>query len=182
MDTRVAAGGTPIRRYALALTPAGAGVEAAVTAASVPPLSGGPDIRGSAAAHAFTIADSVGGTGSQPVEGRLPANLARCLSASGAISLYCNRLITICEMLWGTCSSMVVFAGILAEFPNRIRPHQALNDRTPRQAYLDRWRSVPLKASPVTTTRHRARLTRHPVSSWPATALGAAPVPVEVHL
>jgi hypothetical protein len=69
MDTRVAAGETLIRRYALALTPAGAGVEAAVTAASVPPLSGGPDIHGSAAAHAFTIADSVGGTGSQPAEG-----------------------------------------------------------------------------------------------------------------
>jgi hypothetical protein len=65
---RVAADGTPIRRYALALTPAGAGIEAAVTAASVPPLSGGPDIHGSGAAHAFTIADSVGGTGSQPAE------------------------------------------------------------------------------------------------------------------
>ena len=59
MDTRVAAGGTPIRRYALALTPAGAGIEAAVTAASVPPLSGGPGSHGSAAAHALTIADSV---------------------------------------------------------------------------------------------------------------------------
>lgn len=70
MDTRVAAGGTPIRRYALALTPTGAGIEAAVTAASVPPLSGGPGNHGSEAAHAFTIADSVGGTGSQPAEGR----------------------------------------------------------------------------------------------------------------
>ena len=66
MDTRVAAGGTLIRRYALALTPAGAGIEAAVAAASVPPLSGGPDIHGSEAAHAFNVADSVGGTGSQP--------------------------------------------------------------------------------------------------------------------
>jgi len=56
---RVAAGGTLIRRYALALTPTGAGIEAAVTAASVPPLSGGPGSHGSAAAHAFTIADSV---------------------------------------------------------------------------------------------------------------------------
>jgi hypothetical protein len=91
MDTRVAAGGTLIRRYALALTPAGAGIEAAVTAASVPPLSGGPDIHGSGAAHAFTIADSVGGTGSQPAEGRLSANLTRCLSASGAISLFGDR-------------------------------------------------------------------------------------------
>ena len=67
----MAAGGTLIRRYALALTPAGAGIEAAVTAASVPPLSGGPDNHGSEAAHAFTIADSVGGTGSQPADGRL---------------------------------------------------------------------------------------------------------------
>src|SRR4030081_2626543 len=53
MDTRVAAGGTLIRRYALALTPAGAGIEAAVAAASVPPLGGGPDGHGSAAAHPF---------------------------------------------------------------------------------------------------------------------------------
>ncbi len=56
MGTRVAAGGTLIRRYALALTPAGAGIEAAVAAASVPPLSGGPGNHGSEAAHAFTIA------------------------------------------------------------------------------------------------------------------------------
>ncbi|MBV9854461.1 MAG: hypothetical protein JOY82_08030 [Streptosporangiaceae bacterium] len=39
----------------------GAGNEAAVTAASIPPLSGGPDIHGSAAAHAITIAGSAGG-------------------------------------------------------------------------------------------------------------------------
>ena len=82
----MAAGGTLIRRYVLALTPAGAGIEAAVTAASVPPLSGGPGNHDSAAAHAFTIADNVGGTGSQPAEGRLSASLGRCLSASGAIS------------------------------------------------------------------------------------------------
>jgi hypothetical protein len=56
MDTQVAAGGTLIRRYALALTPTGAGIEAAVTAAPVPPLGGGPGSHGSAAAHAFTIA------------------------------------------------------------------------------------------------------------------------------
>ena len=49
------------RRYVLALTPAGAGNEAAVTAASAPPLSGGPGSHGGTAAHAFTIADSVGG-------------------------------------------------------------------------------------------------------------------------
>ena len=63
---RVAAGGTLIRRYALALTPAGAGIEAAVTAASVPPLSGGPGSHGSAAAHAFTIADSVAEPAASP--------------------------------------------------------------------------------------------------------------------
>jgi hypothetical protein len=52
---RVAAGGTLIRRYALALTPAGAGIEAAVTAASVPPLGGGPCSHGSGAAHVFIV-------------------------------------------------------------------------------------------------------------------------------
>ena len=76
MDTRVAAGGTLIGRYALALPPTGAGIEAAVTAASVPPLSGGPGSHGSEATHVFTIAGSVGGTGSQPAEGRLPADMA----------------------------------------------------------------------------------------------------------
>src|SRR6266542_6312391 len=60
-DARVAAGRTLIRRYVLALPPAGAGNEAAVTATSVPPLSGGPGSHGSGAAHAFTIADGVGG-------------------------------------------------------------------------------------------------------------------------
>jgi hypothetical protein len=54
----VTAGRTLIRRYVLALTPAGAGNEAAVTATSVPPLSGGLRSHGSAAAHTFTIADS----------------------------------------------------------------------------------------------------------------------------
>jgi hypothetical protein len=67
MDTRVAAGGTLIRRYALAPTPAGAGIEAAVTAASVPPLSGGPGSHGSEAAHAFTIADSVAEPAASPL-------------------------------------------------------------------------------------------------------------------
>lgn len=51
----MAAGRTLIRRYTLTLTPTGAGVEAAVTAAPVPPLGGGPCSHGSAAAHAFTI-------------------------------------------------------------------------------------------------------------------------------
>src|SRR5947199_7276530 len=67
MDTRVAAGGTLIRRYALALSPAGAGIEAAVTAASVPPLSGGPGSHGSEAAHAFTITDSVAEPAASPL-------------------------------------------------------------------------------------------------------------------
>jgi hypothetical protein len=44
---------------------------------------------------------------------------------------------------------------------NRIRPRQALDDRTPPQAYLDvTQRSA---EGPVTATRHRAGLTRHPV-------------------
>jgi hypothetical protein len=57
------AGRTLIRRYVLALPTAGAGDEAAVTAAPVPPLSGDPGGHGgsSAAAHASTVADSVGG-------------------------------------------------------------------------------------------------------------------------
>jgi hypothetical protein len=82
--TRLAAGGTLIRRYALALPPTGAGIEAAVTAASVPRLSGGPGSHGSEAAHTLTLADSVGGTGSQRAEDRLSANLARCLPRSPA--------------------------------------------------------------------------------------------------
>src|SRR3954447_2048453 len=49
-----------VRRYALALTPAGSGKEAAVTATAVPPLSGGAGEHGSEATHAFTIANSVG--------------------------------------------------------------------------------------------------------------------------
>ena len=60
-ETRVTADRTLIRQYVPALPPAGAGNEAAVTAASVPPLSGGPGSHGSEATHAFTIADSVGG-------------------------------------------------------------------------------------------------------------------------
>jgi hypothetical protein len=52
---RVAAGRTLIRRYALALTPAGAGNEAAVTATAVPPLSGGPGNHDSEATHPLTI-------------------------------------------------------------------------------------------------------------------------------
>src|ERR1700733_725419 len=80
MDTRVAAGWTLIRRYVLALTPAGAGIEAAVTAASAPPLSGGPGGHGSRAAHALTIAESVAEPATAiTAECRLPANPARSL-------------------------------------------------------------------------------------------------------
>ena len=69
-DARVTAGGTLIRRYVLALPPEGrAGIEAAGTAAPVPPLSGGPGSHGSEATHAFTITDSVGGAGAQPLRG-----------------------------------------------------------------------------------------------------------------
>ncbi len=89
----MAAGGTLIRRYALALTPVGAGNEAAVAATAVPPLSGGPGEHDSEATHALTIANS-GGVGRRPAEGWVSANLARCLSASDAISLYYDRLIT----------------------------------------------------------------------------------------
>jgi hypothetical protein len=64
-----AAGRTLIRRYALALTPAGAGNEAAVTATAVPPLSGGPGEHGSEATHALTITGSVGEVGSRPADG-----------------------------------------------------------------------------------------------------------------
>jgi hypothetical protein len=56
----VTAGRTLIRRYVLALPAATrAGNEAAVTATSVPPLSGGPDDHDSEATHAITIADGV---------------------------------------------------------------------------------------------------------------------------
>ena len=54
-NTRAAAGRTLVRRYALALIPAGTGNKAAVTATSVPPLSGGPGTHGSEATHALTI-------------------------------------------------------------------------------------------------------------------------------
>ena len=73
MDMPVAAGGTLIRRYVQALAPAGAGIEAAVTAASAPPLSGGPGSHGSAAAHAFTITDSVAEPGTRSSRFRLGA-------------------------------------------------------------------------------------------------------------
>jgi hypothetical protein len=74
----VAAGRTLIRRYALALTPAGVGNEAAVTATAVPPLSGGPGEHDSEATHALTIANS-GGVGSRPAEG---VSIGRTLAAA----------------------------------------------------------------------------------------------------
>ena len=55
-DERVTAGWTLIRRYVLALPRYGADNEAAVTAASVPPLSGGPGGHGRAGTHVLTIA------------------------------------------------------------------------------------------------------------------------------
>src|SRR5437588_30486 len=61
-NTRVTAGRTLIRRYVLAPSQTGTGDEAAVRAASIPPLGGGPDIHG-AAAHALTITEPAG-TGS----------------------------------------------------------------------------------------------------------------------
>ena len=80
----MAAGRTLIRRYALALTPAGAGNEAAVTATAVPPLGGGPGEHGSEATHAVTITDSVGRVGSHAAAGE-PACQARliCLAVAG---------------------------------------------------------------------------------------------------
>jgi diamine N-acetyltransferase len=63
----MATGRTLIRRYALALTPAGVGNEAAVMATAIPPLSGGPGEHDSEATHALTIANS-GGVGSRPAQ------------------------------------------------------------------------------------------------------------------
>ena len=57
----VAADGTLIRRYVLALPRQGQANEAAARATSIPPLSGGPGIHGSAAAHAITIAGRADG-------------------------------------------------------------------------------------------------------------------------
>jgi hypothetical protein len=54
----VAADRTLIGRYVLALPRAGAGDEAAVTATSAPPLSGGPGGHGSEATHGFMIAET----------------------------------------------------------------------------------------------------------------------------
>src|SRR4051794_22871638 len=44
----------------LALTPAGPGNEAAVTATAIPPLSGGANLHAGEATHAATIADNPG--------------------------------------------------------------------------------------------------------------------------
>ena len=66
------AGRTLVRRYALALTPGGAGNEAAITTTAVPPLSGGPGTHGSEATHGATIADSASTvTGTGAVRGEL---------------------------------------------------------------------------------------------------------------
>jgi len=42
----------------LALTPSGAGNEAAVTTTAIPPLGGGANLHGGGATHAATIADN----------------------------------------------------------------------------------------------------------------------------
>ncbi len=65
MNTRVTAGRTLVRRYALALTLGRAGHVAAVMTTAVPPLSGGPGTHGSEATHAATIADHAS-TGQMP--------------------------------------------------------------------------------------------------------------------
>src|SRR5579859_7130855 len=54
--TRVTARQNTDRAVRPGAAPARAGDEAAVTATSVPPLSGGPGSHGSEATHAFTIA------------------------------------------------------------------------------------------------------------------------------
>jgi hypothetical protein len=83
----VTAGRTLVRRYALALTPGGAGDEAAITTTAVPPLSGGPGTHGSEATHAVTIADNastvtgVGGPAQQRLAleaGQRPRQAQRC--------------------------------------------------------------------------------------------------------
>jgi GNAT superfamily N-acetyltransferase len=97
MDTRVAAGRTLIRRYALALAPAGAGIEAAVTAASVPPLSGGPSSHGSEAAHAPTIADSVAEPAASPLRLRTPRSGASTTSLTRLLAPAKPSSLTISE-------------------------------------------------------------------------------------
>jgi hypothetical protein len=79
----VTADRTLIRRYVLALTPTGAGNEAAVTAASVPPLRGGPGEHGSEAGHAFTIPAASAG----PVASALRAGHRRWAGDSSSLRL-----------------------------------------------------------------------------------------------
>src|SRR5207248_4457565 len=62
---------------------------------AVPPLSGGPGEHGSEAAHAFTIAASVGGFGGQPAEGRGIGQLAESAGAACATSTGGGRLLWI---------------------------------------------------------------------------------------
>lgn len=67
----VTAGRTLIRRYVLALAPAGAAMRPRLQQPRVPPLSGGTGSHG--AAHAFTIADSRPARDGYPFYARLSA-------------------------------------------------------------------------------------------------------------
>src|SRR6266496_4508155 len=98
-NTRVTAGRTLIRRYVLALPPVGAGNEAAVTAASVPPLSGGPGSHGSEAAHAFTIADSVAEPAASPLRLRTLRSGASTTSLTRLLAPARPSSLTICVMI-----------------------------------------------------------------------------------
>src|SRR5450755_1772521 len=92
---RVAAGRTLIRRYALALTPSGAGNEAAVTATAVPPLSGGPGNHGSEATHPLIIGGAVSRPRRGPVigqSGSLSQRMRRSYETSGLWGLVDARL------------------------------------------------------------------------------------------
>ena len=62
-----AAGRTLIRRYALALTPAGQANKAAVMATAIPPLRGGANLHAAEATHACTITDSTSTVGTLPL-------------------------------------------------------------------------------------------------------------------
>jgi hypothetical protein len=66
--------------------------------------------------------------------------------------------------------------------PRHLQPHPATpsSRRSNTAPGLPRHVTQRPTEGPVNVTRHRAGLTRHPSSSRPATALSAAPVPVEV--
>jgi hypothetical protein len=105
---RVAAGGTLIRRYALALPPAGAGNAAAVTATAVPPLSGGPGNHDSEATHPLII----GGAVSRPRRGPV-------IGQSGSLSLAVDLVSTTCMTKRGSPANPVVDA-VTFRCPSRV--------------------------------------------------------------